>query len=92
MMKIQWINRILCPIFLVYKKLLVPMKTITVLLLLILCLPWASAYQRGIYLTQSTVENLNKLTYLINRSKQVGINTFIVDYKRPSKRYSKNIQ
>ena len=68
------------------------MKILITLFLILLCLPFASAYQRGIYLTQSTVENRAKLQHLIYRSKEVGINTFIVDYNKPSKRYHNNIQ
>lgn len=46
---------------------------------------------KGIYLTQSTLENTALLTYLIQRAKAVGIDTFIVDLERPSKKYRTNI-
>ena len=46
---------------------------------------------RGIYLTQSTLEDTNYLRYLIARSNQSGINTFVVDLIRPTKRYRDNI-
>lgn len=52
----------------------------------------ASAMVKGIYLTQSTLEDTNKLNYLIERSKKVGISTFIVDMEIASSRYAKNIQ
>jgi hypothetical protein len=52
----------------------------------------ASAMVKGIYLTQSTLEDTQKLNYLIERSKKVGISTFIVDMEIPSSRYAKNIQ
>lgn len=52
----------------------------------------ASAMVKGIYLTQTTLEDTTKLNYLIDRSKQVGISTFIVDLEKPSARYGKNIQ
>lgn len=52
----------------------------------------ASAMVKGIYLTQSTLENTPMLNYLIDRSKKVGISTFIVDLEKPSPRYEKNIQ
>lgn len=47
---------------------------------------------RGIYITQPTLENTEYITYLINRSKAVGINTFVIDFERPSKRFAENIQ
>lgn len=50
------------------------------------------AWVKGIYLTQYTAENTKTLTYLIQQSKSVGINTFVIDYSRPSKRYTQNIQ
>jgi len=50
-----------------------------------------AALSKGIYLTQSTVENIKLLNYLIERSKAVGINTFIADLEIPSKLYEKNI-
>lgn len=46
---------------------------------------------KGIYLTQSTLENTKMLNYLITRAKSVGITTFVVDLERPSKRYENNI-
>ncbi len=50
------------------------------------------AWVKGIYLTQYTAENTKTLTYLIQQAKSVGINTFVIDYSRPSKRYTQNIQ
>jgi hypothetical protein len=47
---------------------------------------------KGIYLTQTTLENTKYLTYLINQAKTVGINTFVVDLEIPSKKYQKNIR
>src|SRR3990167_160399 len=46
---------------------------------------------KGIYLTQSTLENTALLTHLIQRAKTVGIDTFVVDLERPSKKYQTNI-
>ncbi|EKD74050.1 MAG: hypothetical protein ACD_45C00097G0002 [uncultured bacterium] len=46
---------------------------------------------KGIYLTQETLENTKLLNYLIARSKQAGVNTFVVDLIRPTKRYRDNI-
>lgn len=46
---------------------------------------------KGIYITQSTLEDRKYLEYLIRRSKQSGINTFIIDLGRVTKAYEKNI-
>jgi hypothetical protein len=50
------------------------------------------AFVKGIYLTQTTLENTSYLTYLLEQAKRVGINTFVVDMEIPSKRYQKNVQ
>jgi hypothetical protein len=50
-----------------------------------------AALTKGIYLTQYTLEDTPYLNYLIEHSKAVGINTFIVDLERPSKRYHENL-
>ncbi len=52
----------------------------------------SAAMVKGIYLSQTTLENTNMLNYLIDRSKKVGISTFIVDLEKPSARYERNIQ
>lgn len=58
----------------------------------LLCAPSAfAAMTKGIYLTQSTLEDTPYLNYLIQHSKAVGINTFIVDMERPSARYHENL-
>lgn len=46
---------------------------------------------KGIYISQTTVENRKYLQYLINRSKQAGINTFIIDLNAVSNTYEKNL-
>lgn len=46
---------------------------------------------QGIYITSSTMENKDYLTYLIKRAKETGINTFVVDVDGPSKLYRANI-
>jgi hypothetical protein len=46
---------------------------------------------KGIYLTQTTMEDTKYLKYLIAHSKAVGINTFVVDMEIPSKLYQKNV-
>lgn len=50
------------------------------------------AWEQGIYITQSTIENKKSLNYLIAKSKQVGINTFVIDFKHLSSAYKKNIE
>ena len=50
-----------------------------------------AALIKGIYITQSTLENTAYLSYLIERAKAVGIDTFVVDLNRPSKKYRTNI-
>ncbi|MDF1759249.1 MAG: putative glycoside hydrolase [Coxiellaceae bacterium] len=52
----------------------------------------ALAFQKGIYVTQWTAMNDKKFKKLVKRAKAVGINTFIVDYSRYSKRYHRNLQ
>ena len=46
---------------------------------------------KGIYITSSTLQNTQEINYLIKRSKATGINTFVVDFERPSAAYQKNI-
>lgn len=46
---------------------------------------------KGIYLTQYSVENTAFLNHLIKNAKAAGIDTFVVDYEIPSKRYRDNI-
>ena len=38
-----------------------------------------SSKVKGIYISQSTLENREYLQYLINRSQKAGINTFVID-------------
>src|SRR3990167_365676 len=60
--------------------------------ILLFCSSFAhAALVKGIYITQSTLENRAYLSYLIERAKAVGIDTFIVDLERPSKKYRANI-
>ncbi len=40
----------------------------------------AQAWDKGIYLTQYTLEKPSKLDYLIHEAKATGINTFVVDH------------
>jgi hypothetical protein len=52
---------------------------------------WAELI-KGIYLTQTTLEDTKYLNYLISHAKTAGINTFIVDLEKISKKYPKNIE
>lgn len=51
-----------------------------------------AALVKGIYITQSTLENSKRISYLIERAKKAGISTFIIDMEKPSKLYEKNIK
>jgi len=46
---------------------------------------------KGIYLTQYTLENTTYLNHLIKNAKAAGIDTFVIDYEYPSKKYRENI-
>ncbi len=48
----------------------------------------AHAWDKGIYLTQYTLENPQKLDYLIKESKESGINTFVIDHEYYSKHFA----
>jgi hypothetical protein len=51
----------------------------------------ASLLVKGIYLSQTTMEDRTYLNYLIQHAKAVGISTFIVDLEKPSKKYHANL-
>lgn len=46
---------------------------------------------KGIYISQSTLEDRPYLEYLIRRSVQSGINTFVIDLNYVSSKYERNI-
>ncbi len=46
---------------------------------------------KGIYISQPTLEDRHYLEYLIRRSKEAGINTFIIDLNHVSNIYEKNL-
>jgi hypothetical protein len=48
----------------------------------------ALAWDKGIYLTQYTLENPEKLDYFIREAKESGINTFVIDHDYMSSRYA----
>lgn len=51
----------------------------------------AHAWDKGIYLTQYTLENPEKLNYLIRNAKETGINTFVIDHDYYSSHYASSI-
>src|SRR6185437_3169357 len=48
----------------------------------------AQAWDKGIYLTQYTLEKPDKLNYLLREAKASGINTFVVDHEYYSSHYA----
>lgn len=68
-------------------------KMIRVILIFFLFLSSLPAYAltRGIYITQSSLERTDLIKYFIAKSKEVGIDTFVIDLEKPSKRYRENI-
>ncbi|OAI48534.1 hypothetical protein AYO45_00945 [Gammaproteobacteria bacterium SCGC AG-212-F23] len=48
----------------------------------------ATAWDKGIYLTQYTLEKPEKLDYLLREAKTTGINTFVIDHEYYSSRYA----
>jgi hypothetical protein len=51
----------------------------------------AGHHIKGIYLTQYSFENTAFLNYLIKHAKTAGVDTFVVDMEKPSKRYKDNL-
>lgn len=49
----------------------------------------ASAWDKGIYLTQYTIENPEKLDYFIREAKAADVNVFVIDHDYFSSRYAK---
>jgi len=71
------------------KKIIPYVKGFLAFVLLSSALP-AWAMTKGIYITQYMLES-NNIAQLIKEAKSAGIDTFVVDYERPSKLYSKHI-
>lgn len=73
-------------------------RTVKVFLLLarvslLISLPvMAAPMIKGIYINQGTLENTAYLKQLIDESKAVGINTFVIDLEKSTKNYGKNIE
>lgn len=63
----------------------------TVFLFVFCAVTPAYAKVKGIYVTQWTLENTQYFNYLIKNAKASGIDTFVVDLEKPSKRYKTNI-
>ncbi len=57
-------------------------------LIFFIAVPTAEAWDKGIYLTQYTLENPKKLDYLIREAKETGINTFVIDHEYYSSHYA----
>jgi hypothetical protein len=60
-------------------------------LLLLSFAVFSQNFSQGIYINQKTMRNTQLINYLIQKSKSVGINTFVIDYDGSSKRYEQNI-
>jgi len=65
---------------------------IVVVLLGLFLAPASFGWVKGIYVSQPTLESAGKLRYLIDESKAVGINTFVVDVGRKSQYFDRNIK
>ncbi len=63
-------------------------KFIVTTFLAICAISSAHAWDKGIYLTQYTLENPVKLDYLIKQAKATGINTFVIDHEYYSSHYA----
>lgn len=50
-----------------------------------------NSHIKGIYLTQNSLEDRTFLEYLIRRSKECGINTFVIDLNKVTNTYEKNL-
>lgn len=51
------------------------------------------AFNGGIYINESTMQNTKKLTWLIAQSKKYGVNTFVIDVNhRSGKVYESNVK
>jgi hypothetical protein len=53
---------------------------------------YAAPMIKGIYINQGTLENTSYLKQLIDESKAVGINTFVIDMEKDTKNYGKNVK
>lgn len=72
-----------------FKKYII--TTILFYLFFVVSSPALAGKVKGIYLTQYSLENSAFLHYLIKHAKASGIDTFVVDLEKPSKRYATNV-
>lgn len=63
-------------------------KTILPTLAILTVVTSADAWDKGIYLTQYTLEKPDKLAYLIRQAKATDINTFVIDHEYYSSHYA----
>lgn len=63
-------------------------KNIIATVTLLSAISAAQAWDKGIYLTQYTLEKKDKLDYLIREAKATGINTFVIDHEYFSSHYA----
>ena len=73
------------------KTLLTRLASSVILLLVLSTSIFAADSIKGIYISQTTLEDTKLFTYIVENAKATGINTFVVDMDIPSKRYQKNI-
>ena len=60
--------------------------------LLLVSMPFSVfAWVEGIYLTQYSAQVAKQMKHYIENAKAVGIDTFIIDYSHPSRKYRENI-
>ena len=73
------------------------MRRVTCLILsTVICLygsvfPTAFGFVKGIYLTESTMENAKLANYFLKNAKECGLDTFVIDVEYKNTRFSKNI-
>lgn len=65
-----------------------PSKSLLATLVSISLISSAHAWDKGIYLTQYTLEKPDKLNYLLREAKATGINTFVIDHEYYSSHYA----
>src|SRR5580700_7672994 len=65
-----------------------PAKSLLATLISVGLISSAQAWDKGIYLTQYTLEKPAKLDYLLREAKATGINTFVVDHEYYSSHYA----
>ncbi len=65
-----------------------PSKSLLATLVCVSLISTAQAWDKGIYLTQYTLEKPDKLNYLLREAKATGINTFVVDHEYYSSHYA----